>query len=115
MFRLVVLCLMIASCMATSPNSTKNFYPMKMHTNISIDDIIVLNRTNTSVCITTVPNLKYNTSDPSQCNVGCSHCSYMCEKLYGMTWSCCQGIYCCCYPSSGQCAQPNVSCTWNYC
>ena len=84
---------------------------------LTMSDVVVVNKTDGGVCFTTVAKL--NTTSPENCGCcitgGCPQCSAGCMGLYGMSWSCCDGMWCCCYPTQGPCRQPGMHCDLNYC
>ncbi len=91
-------------------------YPKQFQLNLS--DVIVVNKTDGGVCFTAISKL--NTTSPENCGCcitgGCPHCGYVCLNMFGMPWICCEGMWCCCYPSyTGSCAQPGMHCNYNYC
>lgn len=107
----------------TSLVSIENKFPQKNASKDVIEllreDIVVVNKTKNSVCLTTKgSNTTLNsTVNYGYCSMGCQHCGYMCEQLYGLHYMCCQDTYCCCYkgPAGAPCQQPGVSCVTNYC
>ena len=80
------------------------------------NDVKVVNTTGNGVCFTLANTSITNQSTPNgYCSMGCYQCSTGCMQLYGMSWSCCENTYCCCYPSPSKCALPGMKCTVNYC